>query len=132
MIWSNSQRCKKFNAQRCKMRKALLICLVTVAVGMTMPSMARCDSFEVYETDKDGNVSFRYQGDFGRFYCTKYLMPISYLLNDSNPNNWKSSEVTDWLPTWKGEKLMVPKSYQDYHKSVYGYSIDKSLVLETK
>jgi hypothetical protein len=85
-------------------------------------------TFVVYSTDGNGDVSFRYQGTFIRYYCTSWL---PYLGISTDPNAWSGWVLTNWLPTWKGKKLLVPTRYQTYHKTAYGYSISSALFLES-
>ncbi len=82
-------------------------------------------TFGVYSTDGNGDVSFKYAGAFQGYYCTSYLPN----LGSPNPNNWDSWDLTNWLPTWKGKKLLVPRKYQIYHQTAYGYSISNALFL---
>lgn len=84
-------------------------------------------TFGVYSTDGNGDVSFKYQGAFQGYYCINYLPWIGFVSPD--PNDWDGWDLTDWLPTWKGKKLLVPARYQTYHQTVYGYSISDALIL---
>lgn len=82
-------------------------------------------TFGVYSTDSNGDVSFKYTGTFQGYYCTSYLPNLGL----QNPNSWDGWNLTNWLPTWKGKKLLVPRRYQIYHQTAYGYSISSALFL---
>ncbi|MCD4706098.1 hypothetical protein K8R61_03390 [bacterium] len=113
------------------LKKSLLPLLAAIVIIVAMVGTAWCGTFGVYETTEEGDVSFKYQGDFKQFYCINYLPCLGWGVNGPNPNNWDGWELTDWLPTWKGEKLLVPERYQLYHEYTYGYSISDALYLET-
>ncbi|MEI7620293.1 MAG: hypothetical protein WCJ57_01850 [Candidatus Falkowbacteria bacterium] len=82
-------------------------------------------TFGVYSTDGNGDVSFKYTGIFQGYYCTSWLP----YLGSQNPNSWDGWNLTNWLPTWKGKKLLVPRRYQIYHQTAYGCSISSALFL---
>lgn len=84
-------------------------------------------TFGAYSTNSDGDVTFRYQGSFLNYYCTSYL---PYLGQTTNPNGWDSQNITFPSP-WKGKLLLVPRRYQYYHSTVYGYSISLALFLQS-
>jgi hypothetical protein len=91
-----------------------------------LKSVDTIGTFGVYSTDGNGDVSFRYVGSFQEYYCTSWL---PWLGISTNPNDWDGWDLNDWLPTWKGKKLLVPTRYQIFHQSAYGYSISSSLFL---
>lgn len=83
-------------------------------------------TFGACSTDTHGDAIFRYTGTFQQYYCTSWL---PYLGESTNPNKWGGWDLTEWLPTWKGKKLLIPTRYQLYHKTAYGYSISSALFL---
>lgn len=83
-------------------------------------------AFGVYDTDGNGDVRFKYQGDFLYYDCINYL---PWLLTSPDPNDWDGWDLTDFPSPWKGKKLLVPTRYQTYHSTVYGYSISGALLL---
>lgn len=85
-------------------------------------------TFGVYSTNSDGDVTFRYQGNFRNYYCSSYL---PYLGESTNPNNWGGWPLTEFTLPWKGKKLLVPRRYQVYHRTVYGFSISQALFLQS-
>lgn len=82
------------------------------------------------EADTNGDVKFRYMGDFSRFHCSYHL---PWLFMSSNPNNWTSWDLLKppdaFPPPWKGKKLLVPQRYQRWYQIVRGQSINTCLVL---
>lgn len=85
-------------------------------------------TFGVYSTNSDGDVTFKYQGNFINYYCSSYL---PYLGESTNPNNWVNWNLTEFTFPWKGKKLLVPRRYQSYHRTVYGFSISQALFLRS-
>lgn len=83
--------------------------------------------FAVYDTDSHGDVRFRYQFAFSRFFCTSWLAPIPFTSRD--PNRWTSWDLSDFPAPWKGKKLLVPRRYRLWHSAVYGFSISGALFL---
>ena len=83
-------------------------------------------AFGVYDTDGSGDVRFRYQGTFIDYYC---LNNLPWLGSSPDPNDWDGWDLTDFTP-WNGKKLLVPRRYQTYHSTVFGYSISDALILE--
>lgn len=82
--------------------------------------------FGVYATDSHGDVTFRYQGNFRRYFCSS---PLPWIFGQNpDPNSWDSGNVTFASP-WKGKKLLVPTRLRWYHGAVYGYSISSALYL---
>jgi hypothetical protein len=101
-------------------------------------SLAKAQSigtYGVYSTDSHGDVSFRYKGNFVNYYYTSY-MP-AYLpgkdpwFQNTNPNTWDGWVLTDWLPTWKGKKLLVPQRCQWFYTYTHGFSISLALFMTT-
>lgn len=92
-------------------------------------------TYGVYSTDGSGDVSFKYQGNFSSYYCTSsmpaYLPGWNPIWQNTDPNTWGGWNLNDWLPTWKGKKLLVPGRCQWYHQSVYGFSISQALFVIT-
>ena len=85
--------------------------------------------YGVYDTNSSGDVRFRYQNSFSRFYCINW-MPNVFPYNISpDPNRWTNWDLTDFPAPWKGKKLLVPSRYRWWHGAVYGYSISQALVL---
>lgn len=82
-------------------------------------------TFGVYDTDANGDVRFMYQGTFIDYDCINNL---PWLGSSPDPNDWDGWDLDDFLPS-EGKKLLVPRRYQTYHSTVYGYSISDALIL---
>lgn len=112
-----------------KLFVSFVVLLVFTIFSVSVANRASAASlryFGVYQTDANGDVSFKYKGAFQYFICASDL---PWIKGNPNPNDWDKQVLTNWLPTWKGEKLLVPRTYQYYHKLVYGYSISQVLYL---
>lgn len=83
--------------------------------------------FGVYDTDSNGDVRFRYRYNFSRYVCVNYLPWFPWA--NPNPNTWNGWDVNSFPSPWKGKKLLVPRTFQYWHRSVYGYSISNALYL---
>ncbi len=111
------------------MKKSAIILLLVFTVFFTIYANAMAASlhyFGVCQTDANGDVSFRYTGARQFILCINYL---PWLAESPNPNNWNGWALTNWLPKWKGQKLLVPRRYQIWHQNVYGYPISQALYL---
>lgn len=108
-------------------QKSLQIYLETVSASNVVreKSVAYVGTFGVYDTDGNGDVRFRYQGTFIDYDCINNL---PWLGSSPDPNDWDGWDLDDFLP-WEGKKLLVPRRYQTYHSTVYGYSISDALIL---
>lgn len=79
--------------------------------------------------EQDGNLRFRYQHTFNRFYCINWMPWVFPYTISPDPNRWTSWDLSDFLAPWKGKKLLVPTRYRWWHGAVYGYSISHALYL---
>jgi hypothetical protein len=83
-----------------------------------------------YDVDSNGDVRFFFPSTdtFSRFYCTSWL---PWLGISGDPNRWTSWDLTDFLPRWRGKKLLVPRRHRIFHRSFYGFDIERALWVAT-
>lgn len=103
---------------------------IPVTASRASPSTVMQDLwYGVYDTNSSGDVRFRYQYTFSRFYCINWMSNLFPYTISPDPNRWTSWDLTDFSSPWKGKKLLVPSRYRWWHGAVYGYSISQALVL---
>jgi len=113
------------------------ICITLLAIGLLFgfgnlkTAEAQSETFhEVYSTDSNGDVSFRYPTNSEFSHIWLYGNIPSWVC-EPDPNNWDGWELTDYQPQYAGRKLLVPQRAQWYYLLVYGRSISDDLYLVT-
>lgn len=82
-----------------------------------------------YCKDSEGDLYYRYdeQSNFSHFWLYGNIPLWVYDPND--PNDWGHWALTDYLPEYKGHKILVPRTVRAWYIVYYQRSIDNDLYL---
>lgn len=101
----------------------------TDSLQKELEKKTKCVMHRVQSTNKDGDVKFKYKGDFLKFGCNKWLPTLGKKEYSPDPNKWDKDTISDFKPD-KGKKLYVPTRYRKTFKVIYlGANISDFLVL---